>query len=336
MSSTVPKGKPETPVQKVIVLHENDEWTEALRMAMDALDVPYDVWHIGAGGSLDMNEAPPDGIFYNRMSPSSHSRDHRYGPEYTHAVLEWLELHDRTVVNGIRALDLEMSKVKQYRSLEQHGLKTPRTAVAAGSDKQSLKTRLVDTAAKYFKDEAFITKHNRAGKGLGVKLFRSIQSLKDWTESEDFEVPVDGLFLVQQYIVSATSHITRSEFVNGKNIYSVKVDTSNGFELCPADACSVGDAFCPGVSEDPNKPKPFEIIDYDHPNLERYRKFLETNNIAVAGIEHITGVDGITYTYDVNTTTNYNGNAEWRKYQSIEAGGMYEVAKYLKELLVTA
>lgn len=129
MSSIVPKGKPAVPFHKVYIIHENDDWTEALRyccflnrkqpqnttcsltfffvylatltrrMALDAQDVPYEVWHLGQGGHFDMSEIPPEGIFYNRMSPSSHSRDHRYGPEYTHAVLEWLELHNRKVVN---------------------------------------------------------------------------------------------------------------------------------------------------------------------------------------------------------------------------------------------
>ena len=34
--------------------------------------------------------------------------------------------------------------------------------------------------------------------------------------------------------------ITRAEFVGGRFLYAVEVDTSSGFELCPADACTVG------------------------------------------------------------------------------------------------
>ena len=44
------------------------------------------------------------------MSASSHTRGHRYAAELTAAVLAWLKRHDRRVVDGSRALDLEISK----------------------------------------------------------------------------------------------------------------------------------------------------------------------------------------------------------------------------------
>ena len=37
--------------------------------------------------SFDFKKSPPNGIFYNRMSASAHSRGHRYAPENTKAVL---------------------------------------------------------------------------------------------------------------------------------------------------------------------------------------------------------------------------------------------------------
>ncbi|MFP3490520.1 alpha-L-glutamate ligase, partial [Staphylococcus sp. SIMBA_130] len=79
-------------------------------------------------------DVPPDGIFYNRMSASSHTRDHRYAPEYTAAVLEWLESHGRRVLNDSRALALEVSKVAQYAALRKHGIVTPKTIAAVGKD----------------------------------------------------------------------------------------------------------------------------------------------------------------------------------------------------------
>ena len=36
------------------------------------------------------------------------------------------------------------------------------------------------------------------------------------------------------------------EFVNGKFLYAVEVDTRDGFELCPAEACEL-DSNCPTV-----------------------------------------------------------------------------------------
>ena len=106
-------------------------------------------------------------------------------------------------------------------------------------------------------------------------------------------------------------------------MYAVEVDTSEGFELCPADACAAGDAFCPASDEPRSK---FTIIEDIYPALmRRYEAFLATNAIDVAGIEFISDADGTVYTYDVNTNTNYNPEAEARAGRS----GMAELACYL-------
>src|SRR6516164_4001372 len=113
-----------TGTPKIYVIHENDAWVEPLRHAFAALDLPYEEWFL-AEGVLDLTEVPPAGVFYNRMSASSHTRGHRYGAELTAGVLAWLEGHGRRVVNGSRALDLEISKARQYAALETAGIRTP-------------------------------------------------------------------------------------------------------------------------------------------------------------------------------------------------------------------
>jgi len=173
----------------------------------------------------------------------------------------------------------------------------------------------------------FITKHNRAGKGLGVRLFDDVDALARYVDGDAFEDSVDGVTLIQQYIESPDASITRVEFVGGRFLYAVRVDTSQGFELCPADACRIDDAFCPVGEAAPASTAPrFRIIDgFSHPIVERYRYFLARNGIGIAGIEFITDASGELYTYDVNTNTNYNADAER------EAGvyGMRTIAAYL-------
>ncbi|SVE01224.1 uncharacterized protein METZ01_LOCUS454078, partial [marine metagenome] len=93
-------------VSKVYILHENDEWLPPFRAALNSEGVPFDEWHM-ARILLDWEESPPEGVFYNRMSASSHTRGHRSAPEYTAGVLSWLANHERRVVNGSQALDLE-------------------------------------------------------------------------------------------------------------------------------------------------------------------------------------------------------------------------------------
>ncbi|KAB2333958.1 ATP-grasp domain-containing protein [Bacillus mesophilum] len=306
---------------KVYVIHENSEWTVHLTNRLEELGVPYQEWHLDEG-TLDLSSEPPEGIFYSRMSASSHTRDHRFAAEFSGQVLAWLEAHGRTVLNGTNALKLEVSKVLQYLELEKCGVKTPKTIAAVGKQ-QILK------AAEAFAGQPFITKHNRAGKGLGVQLFQSIDALKAYVEGPAFEEPVDGITLIQQYIQSPESYITRCEFVGGEFVYAVRVDTSEGFELCPADACQIGDLFCPVGEEVVEKPK-FQIIDgFDDSIIEKYKDVLSRNDIQVAGIEFIKNADGDIYTYDINTNTNYNSDAEAKagKY------GMLELASLLKKTL---
>jgi hypothetical protein len=303
---------------KIYVIHENDAWVEPLRAAFEELELPYAEWFLSEG-TLDLAETPPEGVFYNRMSASSHTRGHRYAPELTACVLAWLERHGRRVVNDSRALRLEISKVAQYAALESYGIRTPRTVAAVGRDAIVAAARNVGLP--------FITKHNRAGKGLGVKLFHSVDDLRRHVDSPQFEDSVDGVTLIQQYIRAPEPFITRVEFVGGKFLYAVRVDTTLGFELCPADVCQVGDAFCPVGETQPVTAAPrFRIVrDFRHPLIERYRRFIADHGIGIAGIEFITDEKGEIYTYDVNTNTNYNSAAE------AEAGlyGMRAIAGYL-------
>src|SRR5499427_8107669 len=278
------------------VIHENTAWLEPLARALNAEHLPWQDWFFDRG-VFDLSRPPPEGIFYNRMSASSHTRDHRYAAELTASVLAWLEAHGRRVVNGGRALDLEISKARQYAALERAGIRTPDTVLVTG------KELLVEAARQRFGGGPFILKPNRGGKGLGVRLFQSPEALADYLESPDYEPPIDGIHLLQQYIRAPVPLITRAEFVGGRFVYAVEVDTSDGFELCPADACAV---------EDQPRAK-FTIIDDIAPALKRqYENFLTANAIDVAGIEFITDTNGICHTYDVNTNTNYNPDAEAR------------------------
>ena len=302
----------------IYIIHENETWTKPLVKKLKEKDLPYEEWYLSKG-IVDLTQAPPEGVFYNRMSASSHTRGHRYAPELTGAVLDWLERHDRKVFNNSRALQLEISKVRQYTALEKCGIKTPETIAAVGEEE------LIRAAEKM--EGPFITKHNRAGKGLGVQLFLSVAALEKWIESNEEEGPIDGIWLIQQYVKSPEPFITRCEFIGGTFYYAVRVDTSEGFELCPADACRVDDMFCPVGGGAPAK---FQIIKgFSDPIIEKYETFLKQNSIEIAGIEFIQDEEGTIYTYDVNTNTNYNSDAE----DAAQMSGMGRIADFLGEEL---
>ena len=309
---------------KIYVLHENSPWVEPLERAFEAQRLPYDLWFLDEG-VLPFDDSPPPGVFYNRMSASSHTRGHRYGPELTAGILNWLEGHDRRVVNSSRALYLEVSKLAQYAALRKAGIEVPRTLAAVGRDK-------VLEAVTAFGDGPYILKPNRGGKGLGVQLFHSVEAIEAYLEGPGAgeEAPIDGVWLVQDYIRAPEPYITRAEFVGGKFLYAVRVDTSEGFELCPADACNVDSAFCP--AETPAKDKFSIVTDFAEDDGNRrliaaYEAFLQANSVEIAGIEFIRNKYGAVFTYDVNTNTNYNAQAE--QAAGVPVSGMEAVAQFL-------
>ena len=299
------------------ILHENDQWLAPFCETFTALGLPFSEWHM-ASFVPDLSVAPPRGIFYVRMSASAHTRGHLGVPELTAGVLCWLERHGRRVINGSGALDLELSKVRQYQALMAHKLPVPLTYAARSPE------QLISLAKNM--PCPFVTKHNRAGMGLGVERFDSFDDFANRLDALAETPPVDGVTLLQVYIDSPESFITRCEFVGGKFVYALSVDTSEGFELCPADNCSTSDQHDSSETEIAR----FEIIlDYMDPIISRYEEFLHQNQIDIAGIEFITDHAGCKWTYDVNVNTNYNAEAELRA----GVNARVRLAQYLKKEL---
>jgi hypothetical protein len=279
---------------QVHVIHENPDWYAPVGAALDAAGVPHEQWLLG-DSMLDLDEQPPAGVFWSRMSASSHTRGHPHAKDQTRGVLSWLESRGRRVVNGRRVLELEMSKVDQHTALRAAGFDVPRTVAVAGTSELAAAARKLPVP--------FISKHNQGGKGLGVRLFDSYDDFDDYVSSAEFEPPVDGITLLQEYLRAAEPRITRAEFVDGEFIYAITADTAlGGFQLCPADACAVGQE--PGADL-------FALrAGFDHPVIGRYADFARHHGIEIAGFEFIETADGRLVTYDINTTTNYNAGIE--------------------------
>jgi len=309
---------------KIVVIHENEEWLIPLREAFNELEAPFEEWFINEG-SISLDDIPPEGVFYNRMSASSHTRSHRYAVELTGPVIAWLEAHDRRVVNGRRALQLEVRKFEQYLALQKAGVKTPKTIAASGKDE-------ILKAAHKLNQLPFILKPNRGGKGQGVELFNTIEDLENRLNNNP-EFSLDGITLVQEYINPHNDTITRLEFIGGKFFYAVQVDTSEGFELCPADSCVVGDAFCPAPSDNPKEK--FTILEHfdDKKLIQSLESFFAENDIEVGAAEFSECKNGERFIYDININTNYNRQAEKKAGDTRRA--MLEVARFLQSELKT-
>lgn len=310
----------ENSVPKIYVIHENEDWIVPLKTALKQQGLPYCLWFVD-DNFVSLNKVPPQGIFFNRMSASSHTRGHRYAIELTETLITWLESHGRTVINGRNSLRLEASKSEQYLLLNNYGIRTPKTFVCNN-------LKFAAEIAIQFNDKAFLIKPNRGGKGTDIKKFNNIQELNHFIQFNNKIESPDGLILLQEYIKPANGNIIRLEFVGGRFLYALEVDATSGFELCPADVCQADNLFCPAGTENTG----FKIIEnYNDPFITIYEKFLKDNDIQVGAIEYLEDINGNRFVFDVNINTNYNKNAE--KNAGIQYSGANSVTKYLAEQL---
>lgn len=312
------------PAQPVVyVLHDNPEWIPPFAAAFAEAGVPLVEWVLD-GGSFDLASVPPEGVFWSRLSASSHTRGRASAKEQNRAVVRWLEAHGRRVINGSDVIELEVSKVAQYAALRAAGFDVPKTIAVFGADDLSRRAREMQVP--------FITKHNQGGKGLGVRRFDSYDEFDLYVQSTEFEEPVDGITLLQEYVVTAEPFITRAEFIDRSFRYAVKVDTSAGsFELCPADACQVdfsAQAVCAVPGEDEQPAAQFQHraeITADHPLVAKLARFLAGQGIEIAGVEFFEAADGRTLVYDINTNTNYNPDVE----AQVERSAAWLIAEWM-------
>jgi hypothetical protein len=300
---------------KVHVIHENPDWFAPIGDALAQAGVPHEQWLLGEA-VLDLDEPPPAGVFWSRMSASSHTRGHPYAKDQTRGVLAWLAAHGRRVVNGRPALELEMSKVDQLVALRAAGFDVPRTIAVAGSAELAAAARKLPAP--------FVSKHNQGGKGLGVRLFAHHDEFDEYLAGPEYEAPVDGITLLQEYLVAAEPRITRAEIVGGEFIYAITADTARGgFQLCPADACAL-------PAQGGEEPSLFALREgFEDPITGRYAEFAVRHGIEIAGFEFIETADGRLVTYDINTTTNYNAAIE----AAAPRPALPAVARFLSTLL---
>jgi glutathione synthase/RimK-type ligase-like ATP-grasp enzyme len=300
----------------VYALHENPEWFPPFAAAFDAAGLDWHEWLL-ISGTIDLDAPPPEGVFWNRLSGSSHTRGHELSKDYTRAVLDWLQAHGRRVVNGRWVVEMEVSKVRQLTALRAFGIDVPRTIAVIGQDD------LLEQAARM--PVPFITKHNQGGKGLGVRRFDDLDTFAGYVASDEFEVPVDGITLLQEYVQPRDGTITRVETVGYEYVYAITADAARGgFQLCPADACEL---------DEHGQPKPevslFALREgFEHPIIEQLLGFARTHKLEVAGFELIESADGRLVVYDVNTNTNYNPDVEAVAPKS----GPGEIARYLRRV----
>lgn len=300
----------------IFALHENPDWFPPFAAAFDAAGLDYEE-RLMIQGRIDLDATPPEGIYWNRLSASSHTRDHGFAKDYTRALLDWLEAHCRRVVNGRTVVEMEVSKVRQLTALRAFGIDVPQTVAVIG--RRDLLSAAEGIATP------FITKHNQGGKGLGVRRFDDLETFRDYVASDEFEEPVDGITLLQEYVQPRDGTITRVETVGYEYVYAITADAARGgFQLCPADACELDAAGRPVEA-----PSLFALrTGFQHPIIDAFLGFARTHRLEIVGFEFVEADDGRLVTYDVNTNTNYNPDVE----AVAPCSGPAAIADYLRRV----
>ncbi len=270
---------------KVYILHEDTDWMHPLAKELKKAGVAYEEWFINEK-DWDFSLTPPRGIFFSRISASAHLR-HPYAVTFTDQILTWLEMNGRKVINGSKALALEMSKLKQYFALRQFEIKTPRTLAGNSS---SVLWRL----AQQFEHQSFIFKPNQSEGTTGVRLFQNLDEFSQFlTNYEEIASP-DGIYLLQEYIRPVDEQIIRLEFINGKLYDAVSIGTSD-----------LGKPLTPN-----NKSKKVKLIkNHVETDLELFEIFLDVNGIQIGSIEYLMTENGHKLVYALDTLSYYNPKA---------------------------
>lgn len=309
--------------QGIYILHENEEWLPPFREAFKRAGLNFGEIDLSKG-TINLDKEPPKGVFWSRMSASSHTRGHAFAKDYARAIFAWLARYNRRIVNPLSVLELEVSKVAQYLALNSAGFCTPKTLAAFGKADLRELARTLQTP--------FIIKHNQGGKGLGVRLFESFAEFEKCLNSSEFEQSADGIYLAQEYVKSKAPFITRIEFIAGKFHYAVRVDTSDGgFELCPAEACEIErkPKLAAAACDIGAKFSLRDEIKAEFPLVKKLENFLQAHKIEIAGVEFIENLQNELVVYDINTNTNYNKALE----DALRAQGLQGAADRVVEFL---
>jgi glutathione synthase/RimK-type ligase-like ATP-grasp enzyme len=306
-----------TTQKPIAIFYEHPEWFRALFDELDRRGTPY-VKLDASRSSFDPSEKASDyALLFNRMSASAYLRGHANAVFYTRDFLAHLERIGVRVVNGHDSFVIETSKAAQLSLLESLGLAHPRTRVVNHASE----------AARAAQDFRFpvIVKPNIGGRGAGVTRFDSPGALALAAEDGRVELGIDSTALVQEFIPTRGSHITRVETLGGKYLYAIKVSTAgDSFNLCPAEICQVEREEEAANKQPGGGQQDFELCLVDAPKkglvveaceppaeiIEAVERIAAAARMDMGGVEYmIDDRDGQVLFYDINALSNFVADA---------------------------
>lgn len=137
--------------------------------------------------------------------------------------------------------------------------------------------------------------------------------------------------VLQQYITPREPSATRVELVGDRFLFAMRSAATDGFELCPPDACLLPAAsICPAdavprtASGQPRfQPSPLTAGD---PLVEALRGMCRAEGIEQTGIEFVEDAAGDRWVYDISCATDYSSSIE----RHFGVDGFRDLARYLR------
>lgn len=300
-----PRRSPMSALRPVAVFYEHPRWFEPLFAELERREVP--VFRLDAAehsfSPQDLGGAEAASLVFNRMSPSAGNRGRGDCIHYTLQYLAHLERRGVRVINGTRAFEYEISKVRQLSLLEALGLPYPRARVIHRPEQ-------APAAAEGLRFPVAV-KPNVGGSGVGVIRFDTPDALQEGVLTGRIDLGLDRTGLVQEFIPARGGHITRVECLNGRFLYAIRVFLSGAsFNLCPADLCDEPSA--PGATCPVERPSGLPVEAYTPPEEVRAQvlRILDAAGIEIGGIEYVVDDrDGRLYYYDINALSNFVADA---------------------------
>jgi hypothetical protein len=278
------------------VLYEHPEWFKLLFNELGRRGIEYA--EVPAHRLLfdPEDESLPAPLIVNRMSPSAWKRGHGNGIFAVKEYLRHVEARGAAMVNGSAAYEVETSKARQLDLFRKVGVEYPRA-------------RVINDASQAFAASdgmrfPVVVKANIGGSGAGIFKFDSLPELRDGV----FDLGLDSVALVQEFLPARDSAITRVEVLNGQFLYAIRITTDfSNFNLCPADICQRDMEVCPATA-----PAKLQVVRADPPKdiVEAALALARASHLDVGGIEYlIDDRDGRVCFYDINALSNFVSDA---------------------------
>lgn len=278
----------------LVVLYEHPEWQKPLFAALESSEVNFHAFDLKAG-AFDPADLPHAKLVFNQASPSGYVRGNDRSIPLALSIIQSYEHAGVPVLNGSKALQLELSKAAQVSLLKSLGLDYPRSI--AFNNVAAVEGRWTQWPA--------LLKPEQGGSGARIYQVENFDEVKTILSDPLIWQP-DRLFLLQELLdYDRDFGIVRLEFLGGELLYAMRVVSHGAFNLCPSEVCNPGDGSDGACAIPTTKPPEFFAYpEVPTATVEAGKRIVQAGGLDVAGLEYAVTRDDRVVFYDINANSN--------------------------------